>query len=125
MNRRSFLAAALAATLDPEKLLWVPGRKLISIPKRQPGIFTYSGWQIGVSDDFVLSKAVVCGICLEHEKDLVAKVYARNAKFALLPYEGNEIRYHRLRDVQHTHYIPPSADCEIPVRLHSRSTRPI
>lgn len=36
MNRRGFFAAfaaiAAAATLDPERLLWVPGRKLISIP---------------------------------------------------------------------------------------------
>lgn len=36
MNRRGFfglLAGAIAgATLDPERLLWVPGRKLISIP---------------------------------------------------------------------------------------------
>lgn len=37
MTRRGFLAslgAALAgATLDPEKLLWVPGARLISIPR--------------------------------------------------------------------------------------------
>ena len=33
MNRRSFFTSLIAtATLDPEKLLWVPGRKLISIP---------------------------------------------------------------------------------------------
>lgn len=40
LNRRGFfgaLAAAIAgSTLDPEKLLWVPGRKLISIPKPIP-----------------------------------------------------------------------------------------
>lgn len=40
MNRRAFLAAlaggvAAGASLDPERLLWVPGRKLISIPKPQ------------------------------------------------------------------------------------------
>jgi hypothetical protein len=34
MNRRSFLTAlASALVLDPERLLWVPGQKLISIPK--------------------------------------------------------------------------------------------
>lgn len=37
MNRRSFLqlfaAAAAGAIADPEKLLWTPGKKLISIPK--------------------------------------------------------------------------------------------
>jgi hypothetical protein len=35
MNRRAFfatIAAGLAASADPERLLWVPGRKLISIP---------------------------------------------------------------------------------------------
>lgn len=36
MNRRGFLsflgAAVAGATLDPERLLFVPGRKLISIP---------------------------------------------------------------------------------------------
>lgn len=40
MNRRSFLSsligAGVAATLDPEKLLWEPGKKLISIPKPLP-----------------------------------------------------------------------------------------
>ena len=34
MNRRSFLAAlAGAMVLDPERLLWRPGAKLISTPK--------------------------------------------------------------------------------------------
>lgn len=34
MNRRAFLASLLAtATIDPERLLWRPGAKLISIPK--------------------------------------------------------------------------------------------
>ena len=32
MNRRGFLAMLAGAALDPERLLWVPGRKLISIP---------------------------------------------------------------------------------------------
>ena len=40
MNRRGFLSALVgAAVLDPERLLWIPGKKLISIPKpviRQP-----------------------------------------------------------------------------------------
>lgn len=33
MNRRNFLAALAAAALDPERLLWQPGAKLISIPR--------------------------------------------------------------------------------------------
>jgi hypothetical protein len=33
MNRRAFLASVAAAlVLDPERALWVPGKKLISIP---------------------------------------------------------------------------------------------
>lgn len=37
MRRRSFLAAIAAAFVapDPEKLLWQPGKKLISIPAAQ------------------------------------------------------------------------------------------
>lgn len=34
MNRRGFIGSLLAtALLDPEKLLWVPGKKTIFIPK--------------------------------------------------------------------------------------------
>lgn len=40
MNRRGFLSlfgiGAAAVALDPERLLWVPGRKLISIPAPDP-----------------------------------------------------------------------------------------
>lgn len=47
MNRRGFLgmlgAASAAAVLDPERLLWTPGRKLISIPNPRPASIM-SGW---------------------------------------------------------------------------------
>lgn len=40
MNRRGFLSALIsagvAAAADPERLLWTPGKKLISIPAPQP-----------------------------------------------------------------------------------------
>ena len=40
MNRRQFverlIGAGLIATLDPERLLWTPGTKLISIPALSP-----------------------------------------------------------------------------------------
>jgi len=38
MRRRSFLAAIAAAFVapDPERLLWQPGKKLISIPAPKP-----------------------------------------------------------------------------------------
>ena len=32
INRRDFMALAAAAVIDPERLLFVPGRRLISIP---------------------------------------------------------------------------------------------
>lgn len=32
MNRRGFLASMAAFALDPERLVWTPDRKLISIP---------------------------------------------------------------------------------------------
>src|ERR1700735_1947330 len=32
IKRRSFLAGLATLALDPERLLWVPGKKLISIP---------------------------------------------------------------------------------------------
>lgn len=34
MNRRFFLAALAGAVIDPDKLLWRTGAKLISIPRR-------------------------------------------------------------------------------------------
>ena len=39
MTRRALFGLMAAAALDPEKLLWVPGKKLISIPK--PEAFPY------------------------------------------------------------------------------------
>lgn len=43
MNRRGFLgfigAALAGATLDPERLLWEPGKKIISIPTVSLGDF--------------------------------------------------------------------------------------
>ena len=37
MTRRGLIGALIgAATLDPERLLWVPGQRVISIPKPVP-----------------------------------------------------------------------------------------
>jgi hypothetical protein len=48
MNRRSFIASLTAAAagfaLDPERLLWIPGAKTISIPKLQPYLYTVKMW---------------------------------------------------------------------------------
>lgn len=42
MKRRGFLAMLAGAALDPERALWTPGRRLISIPKEDgvwyPGV---------------------------------------------------------------------------------------
>ena len=49
MNRRSFLASLLAtAALDPEKLLWVPGKKTIFIPSAR---LFYHGDIVGIVGD--------------------------------------------------------------------------
>ena len=38
LNRRGFLATLAAGlTLDPERALWVPGRKLISLSRKRYG----------------------------------------------------------------------------------------
>jgi hypothetical protein len=36
VTRRQLLALLVGFTADPERLLWVPGKKLISIPKPAP-----------------------------------------------------------------------------------------
>jgi hypothetical protein len=40
MDRRKFLAAMAAGAVVTAEGLWVPGQKLISIPKRRPHTFT-------------------------------------------------------------------------------------
>lgn len=59
MNRRAFLsliATGLAATTDPERLLWQPGRKLISIPKPclvEARVLAINGWMEAINDGCV------------------------------------------------------------------------
>lgn len=60
MNRRGFLSGLLggaaALTLDHERVLWVPGKKLISIPKPSPRLLyrvpfiKYHGGRYGAFD---------------------------------------------------------------------------
>jgi len=55
MNRRGFLSALLGAVaapmvLDPERLLWVPGAKTISIPSQA----VMDGWEYLVQEDVFL-----------------------------------------------------------------------
>lgn len=71
MNRRLFLGSLLAAfALDPEKLLWRPGAKLISIPKppivacvlNVGDVFTIAGRNV-VNPRFpILERYIVTGI---------------------------------------------------------------
>lgn len=58
MRRRSFLAAIAAAFVapDPEKLLWLPGKKVISVPPaRKVELATPVAWQAIVEDVTTLS----------------------------------------------------------------------
>ncbi len=56
MDRRAFLSLLAGAILDPERLLWEPGRKSISIPKLrlEPRIAAMSGWMEEVNDGVML-----------------------------------------------------------------------
>lgn len=70
MNRRGFLqtlgAALVGATLDPERLLWVPGQKTIFLPPVQPIVTTIDTRQMfGV--DFQWSDIKVA-LALEDER---------------------------------------------------------
>ncbi|MGD0012803.1 MAG: hypothetical protein ABSD56_00025 [Bryobacteraceae bacterium] len=57
MNRRGFFAvlAGVAATavLDPERLLWVPGKKLISIPRPRLTI-AFEGFQKNTREEWAI-----------------------------------------------------------------------
>ncbi len=56
MNRRGFLGALIGAvgglTLDSERLLWVPGKKLISIPS--PIITTLGTYRAKIGDTVIV-----------------------------------------------------------------------
>lgn len=51
MTRRALFALAAAALLDPERLLFIPGKKLISIPKPAPVPIIYVGDILTFGDD--------------------------------------------------------------------------
>lgn len=61
IDRRGFLAtisaALIGATLDVDRLLWVPGTKLISVPKPQPyrGLIYLNGVLLRHGVDFVFT----------------------------------------------------------------------
>lgn len=46
MNRRSFLGLMAAFVADPERLLWVPGKKLISIPAATSTVYTKEAMEL-------------------------------------------------------------------------------
>lgn len=63
MTRRGLISTLLgAATLDPERLLWVPGAKVISIPKRMPLTFpSCEVWQAYHYEDHVFYVRIDAG----------------------------------------------------------------
>lgn len=76
MNRRGFLsflgAAVASATLDPEKLLWEPGKKLISIPKPPGGVSIRFLRGLDVRQYSIVTRMdVLYGIGHEHFQELV------------------------------------------------------
>ena len=62
MTRRALFAMLAAAVLDPDRLIWRPGAKLISIPK--PPFPSYSFFPPGCR----------CRMCVLHEQYLSGKM---------------------------------------------------
>lgn len=73
MNRRGFIEAfAAAATLDLDRLLWVPGKKSYFIPRSQPVIDLYS-YSFEISED-PLKHIHSASIVLRADKNCLFKV---------------------------------------------------
>jgi hypothetical protein len=106
MIRRNFLSSLMSAVaLDPERLLWVPGAKTISIPKPRIRLMLYTGMS-RVGDEWGLSReSPTLGVCLESEMDVVRYLHY-NVRFGVLPYKGNERRYEVMRGATRTIYDP-------------------
>ncbi len=93
MNRRGFLssliAGAAALSLDPDCALWVPGKKLISIPKPQP-----------VSDDaifkFIEGRINEAYLAMQRELDIqlfgISQGVSEEALKPVKYYEVNQFR---------------------------------
>ena len=78
MTRRGLLAVLAGAVLDPERLVWVPGRKLISIPAPRPiDNLAYLRWR-----DYIIHEA----LRILHNKDLVLAL-ATNTELQLSRFE--------------------------------------
>lgn len=60
MNRRAFLVSVAAVlTLDPERALWVPGKKLISVPAPRPLPYRYA-WIVSDGMNYTLTGKLIC-----------------------------------------------------------------
>lgn len=105
MNRRNFLASLLAtATLDPERTLWAPGAKTISIPKARTPLFLYTGGAKFYAGD-ILFASMQHGVCTGFDVPAVRKSLNR-AIFREIPYKGNEAEYERVRGVERMYSGP-------------------
>jgi hypothetical protein len=104
LGRRGFLGGLgtllATAALDPERLLWVPGKKTISIPKpiRRAKLFTYSSvgdhfYSFASDTSIGMGPSTVYGICHENQIQDIRNQYPSGASFREIPYIGNEKRY--------------------------------
>lgn len=98
MNRRGFLTAlcaALAAPPDPDKLLWTPGKKLISVPSGKK-LISADYWSVLFQREKNISGcAAYQGLCLvggepwgSHpliKTNMDAMMYARNYRNTYYP----------------------------------------
>ena len=109
LGRRSFLTALIgAAVLDPERLLWVTGRKLISIPKSlaSPKDLTSVWLPTGTEAGFVFS------VVNSSHEDLVAvssdgftERVASGTGMSFRSYEGGRWRKMSRMDALTDHYL--------------------
>ena len=56
MTRRALLSMLTAAIADPERLVWQPGAKLISIPKPKPRFARHLIADIGLVDSVTVTE---------------------------------------------------------------------
>lgn len=98
MERRMFLAALAAIAVDPERALWVPGRRMISFPNAFVNIIEYTN--LVVHREYTPLNALSF-----RGKDNLYKAAYNNADFYLMPKRPGD-RDRRLREMASFMQIP-------------------
>lgn len=84
--------------MDPERALWVPGAKVISVPKPSLKLFMY---QALVTDYRALAIGrTVTGYCAADDIPKIREDYYGWVSINPTPCECSEARYHQLRGMR-------------------------